>query len=297
MLAYKHEHFVAQAIESVLKQQTDFPVELVIGEDGSPDRTLEVIRRYASTEKVEIRVRSNTPNIGMMRNFQATLQECRGQFVALLEGDDYWTDVEKLQRQVELMEGNRETAICFHPVDVLEQRVLVQDRRTRVVPECTTIYDLAQGNYMHTCSVLFRAGLFADFPPSFLAASAGDYFLHMLNARFGAIRKIDRKMAVYRVHEGGAWSEAPNMDLKILQYLECMIGNFPSDVDEILKDRHRKIAFASFVRRANEPGSVERLRQCLRYGEDHFADRISSAMSDIAAFKRSFVGRVVSRLT
>ena len=297
MLAYKHERFIAQAIESVLQQQTDFPLELVIGEDGSPDRTLEVIRRYASTDKIEIRVRSNAPNIGMMRNFQATLEECRGQYVALLEGDDYWTDAEKLQRQVDLMDSNHKTAICFHPVDVLERGVLVQDRRTRVVPECTTIYDLAQGNYMHTCSVLFRAGLFVDFPPSFLAASAGDYFLHMLNARFGAIQKLERKMAVYRVHEGGAWSEAPNMDLKILQYLECMIGNFAPDVDEILKDRHQRAAFASFMRRVDEPGSVERLRQCLRYGEDHFASRISDVLSDVAAFRRSFIGRVVSRLT
>lgn len=274
MITYKHEAFIAQAIDSVISQQTDFPIELVIGEDNSPDATAAVIQRYQSNARVSVRARFNRPNLGMQANFELTLQECSGKYVALLEGDDYWTDPKKLQRQVDVLEASRDLAICFHPVDVLTDQGLQADTRTREVPADTGIEDLALGNYMHTCSVMFRRGLFTEFPPSFKLASAGDFFLHMLNARFGRIRRLPQKMAVYRVHGGGLWSGQADVDLKILNYLECMIGLFDDRINDILIQRYRETAVKSFLTRLDEPGAEQRIERCLRYGAAHFADRV-----------------------
>lgn len=295
MITYRHESFVAQAIESVLAQQADFAIELVIGEDCSPDKTAEVIRSFASTDRLTIRSRFNSPNLGMMANFARTLEECTGEYIALLEGDDYWTDTSKLQRQVDFLDGNAEFAICFHPVDVLQGGRLGADTRTREVAENTDIHDLALGNYMHTCSVMFRAGLFPQFPPSFLQATAGDYFLHMLNARFGRIGKLKQKMAVYRVHADGAWSTDANMDLKILTYLECMIGLFQTDIDEALRARHRDIAFRSFIKRIQEPGVTERMDRCLRFGTAEFAQRIVPWLTRAKALDEHCLLRIFRR--
>ena len=105
MITYNHERFIAQAIESVLMQQTDFAVELVIGEDCSTDGTRAIVRDYGERYPERIRLLLPEHNLGMMPNFVATLKACRGQYVASVEGDDYWTDPHKLQKQVDFLES------------------------------------------------------------------------------------------------------------------------------------------------------------------------------------------------
>ena len=92
MITYNHERFIAQAIESVLMQQTDFAVELVIGEDCSTDKTRAIVCAYGERYPERIRLLLPERNQGMIPNFVATMNACQGQYIALLEGDDYWTD-------------------------------------------------------------------------------------------------------------------------------------------------------------------------------------------------------------
>lgn len=267
MITYNHAEFIAQAIDSVLAQKTTFSMELVIGEDSSKDQTADIVRKYQGKADIRFRARFNSPNLGMNRNFAATLSECSGEYIALLEGDDYWTDELKLQRQVDFLDTHREFSICYHPVHVLRNGRLERDDLTRDVPEVTSIRELAEGNFMHTCSVLFRRGLYGDLPQSFYSATVGDYFLHMLNARRGPIKRLPQKMAVYRIHQGGVWSSQENVDLKILSYLESMIGCFGDEVDSLLKNRHERIATKSLLRRVHEPGFKERMLRCLAYDD------------------------------
>lgn len=295
MITYKHAEYIGEAIESVLAQRTNFAVELVIGDDCSSDATAAVAARYQTTMNVHIRRRSNAVNLGMQGNFALTLSECRGDYIALLEGDDYWTDSAKLQRQADFLDANPDFAICFHPVQVWRNGAMEADARTREVPAATDIRDLAQGNFMHTCSVLFRARQFDELPASFGRASAGDFFLHMLNARFGRIAKLPQTMAVYRVHDGGAWSAHADIDLKILQYLECMIGNFEPEIDQILMQRHQDIAFRSFVQRVAEPGVAERMQRCIRFGSQHFADQVAPLVRRAKAFDEKRLLRLIKR--
>ncbi|NJN00306.1 MAG: glycosyltransferase [Aquincola sp.] len=95
MISYKHEPYIAQAIESILSQKVDFPIELVIGDDCSPDGTTAVIQHWAERD-LRVKVLPCERNLGVMTNFSRTLEACRGTYVAVCEGDDYWTDPYKL---------------------------------------------------------------------------------------------------------------------------------------------------------------------------------------------------------
>lgn len=296
MITYKQESFIRQAVESVFAQITDFDFELVIGDDASNDRTSEIISSLTPPSRISLNYIKRDINIGMLLNFVSTLGYCSGQYVALLEGDDYWLDAKKLQRQVDFLDRNPEFSICYHPVKINrgEGRLLEDDGM--VSRDVSDIYDLAKGNFMHTCSVVFRANLFNEFPESFFSSTVGDYFLHMLNAKYGKIKNIPITMAAYRIHEGGVWSLQPNMDLKILTYLEAMVDCFEPDVASILKQRHKSIAAKSFFLRLSEEGFERRLRQCCIYGVDVFRDELVKRLSrDESRFSYANVKAVLSR--
>jgi glycosyltransferase involved in cell wall biosynthesis len=116
MITYNQDQFVGQAIESVLSQQVDFEYELVIGEDCSTDRTREIVASFGAKFPDRIRLLLPKSNLGMQENFKATLAACSGQYVAILEGDDYWTSPLKLKRQVEFLDAHSDCAMCFHSV-------------------------------------------------------------------------------------------------------------------------------------------------------------------------------------
>ena len=111
MITYNHERFIAQAIESVLEQKTTFDFEIVIGEDCSTDGTGKIVMSYAQKYPDKVRAIVREKNIGATHNFINTLNQCRGQYVALLEGDDYWIDPMKLELQIRVMEGNEKEDI------------------------------------------------------------------------------------------------------------------------------------------------------------------------------------------
>lgn len=293
MITYNHAEFIEQAIESVLSQRTDFPYELVIGEDKSTDDTAARIRVLAQAHPAKIRVRFNDPNLGMMPNFLRTFAECHGEYVAMLEGDDYWTDQYKLQKQVDFLEEHRDFSLCFHPIRVLEDGNLADaDRFTRPVPEVTTITDLATGNYIHTCAAMYRADCLKNLPEALLSSPVGDYFLHMLAARKGPIGKLADTMAVYRVHGGGIWSAHRGIEEKVLTYLECMIGHFDAEIDEILKERHRVVSSRNFLQNFNATDAESRFLRCLRFGHGHILPELQRALADNSKIRTGSLNRV-----
>lgn len=296
LITYNHERYISEALAGALNQQTTFPFEIVIGEDGSQDGTPRIIKDLIEKQTDIVRARFNSPNQGMMRNLLQTLNECRGEYIALLEGDDYWTDPNKLQRQVTYLDTHPEFAISFHPVDILQNGTLIRDDRTREVSEDSGIIELADGNFMHTCSVVFRAGLFEKYPDNFLESPVGDYYLHMLNARFGRIHRHAEKMGVYRVHEAGAWSTKPDMDLKVLDYLELMIGQFDPEINARLQRRHATVAFRAFLHRLTLPGSERRLERCFRYGTSDFSRQLVPWMEESVRARRHPAVKLAMRL-
>jgi glycosyltransferase involved in cell wall biosynthesis len=280
MITYNQETFVRQAVQSVFSQKTDFEFEVVIGDDASKDGTAAIISSLTPPEGVLLNFIRRGANLGMLPNFVSTLAQCSGQYVALLEGDDYWIDANKLQRQVDFLDANPDFSICYHPVKIDKGTGRLMEEDGVVERDVSDIYDLAKGNFMHTCSVVFRAKLFNEFPETFFSSTVGDYFLHMLNAQYGKIKKLPLTMGVYRIHEGGVWSLQPNMDLKILTYLEAMADCFNPDVDLILKNRHKMIAAKSFFSRLSEEEFEQRLRRCCIFGSDVFQVELINRLSN-----------------
>ncbi len=209
MITYNHEKFIAQAIESVLMQEAAFPVELVIGEDCSTDKTRDIVRSYAQGQPDLIRPLLPACNIGMLRNFHATLRACRGEYIAFLEGDDYWTSPQKLQRQTEFLDRHPDFSICGHRVAHIFHEE--PERTSCLSPaqkETGTLEDILRWNYLPSPSVVYRAALGAELPAWFTDLPQGDWPLWVLLAQRGRIGFLNEVMAHYRVHGGGNWMGA-----------------------------------------------------------------------------------------
>lgn len=215
IFAFNHEKYIAQAIESVLSQKMNFEFEVIVGEDGSTDMTIEILHRFQSLNSSKLRILEQDQSKKIYLNgyptgrwnFINTLSCARGKYISLLDGDDYWIDPLKLQKQVDFLEANPDFAICFH--NVLIENKSGEKGLCNLIPDniekTLSIVDLAKFNFIHTPSVVFRNGLIKDFPEWFLKSPVGDYPLHMLNARQGLIKYFPEAMAVYRMHGGGAW--------------------------------------------------------------------------------------------
>ena len=114
MLVYNHERFIAQALESVLMQKTDFEYELIIGEDCSSDGSREIIRSYEKRFEGKMKPLYRDKNLGMAGNLMDCLERCTGQYIAVLEGDDFWTDDQKLQKQAAFLDEHPEYVMVVH---------------------------------------------------------------------------------------------------------------------------------------------------------------------------------------
>jgi glycosyltransferase involved in cell wall biosynthesis len=211
MLAYNHAPFIAQAISSVLAQETTFDYEIVIGEDRSTDDTRAIVCDFAARHPTRIRPLFRERNMGGMRNFISTFGACRGKYTALLDGDDRWTDPRKLQLQVNAMDAHPEWSTCYHRSLVVttdgSAPPALYPRGER--PPVSHLAELFECDFMCTASVMYRRGLLNRLPDDFEQLAMGDWPLHILYAVHGPVGFIDRTMAEYRIHPGGLWSPRP----------------------------------------------------------------------------------------
>ncbi len=213
MITYNHERFIAQALESILAQKVNFDYEIVVGEDCSTDRTRDILMEFHRRFPDKIVPLLRDKNLGPMNNLVATLAACRGRYLGLLEGDDYWTCEHKLQRQVDFLDAHPDHAICCHRVQVLDE---MGTSHASVLPGrppgSYTLEDLLQGNFIMSCTVVYRRDLSVELPSWFRKVNPSDWPLMALAARSGKISLMDEVMAVYRVHSGGMWSARPRAD-------------------------------------------------------------------------------------
>ena len=123
IITYNHEKFIAQNLESVLMQKTNFPIEIVIAEDCSTDNTRTIIKEYQDKYPDMIRPIFHNKNVGAISNARDyAIPQCTGKYIALCEGDDYWSDPEKLQKQVDFLENNSAYTFCTHRFRVYNEQ-------------------------------------------------------------------------------------------------------------------------------------------------------------------------------
>jgi glycosyltransferase involved in cell wall biosynthesis len=229
MVTYNHEKYIKQSLESVLMQKTTFIFEIIIGEDCSTDGTRLIIQDLEKQFPSIIKPVYHDKNVGAMRNgYEFCAPKLRGKYVACLEGDDYWTDPHKLQKQVDFLETHPEYSISFHKATTINEvtnEVINSNPKQKSV---CSIEDLFVENFICTASCTFRNGYFQDHLNFFYKHAAGDWILHIFNALHGKINFMDEVMSVYRIHEGGAIFNAISSTEKLKKALLKDIDTFKS---------------------------------------------------------------------
>ena len=247
MLAYNHGAYLAEAIEGVLKQETDFPIELLIGEDCSTDDTREIALRYQRERPDVIRVITANSNIGGWKNYRRLLVASRGDFLAHHDGDDYWLPG-KLQRQIALLRKNPDcVAVYTNALTVTEGGNLVGFFNDVGDQRIDLAAMLRRGNFLNTSSMVFRAASrdsVLDIDGPFL-----DYRVHLRLARSGFLMQLAAPLTVYRINSRGSMVSRSN-DLVRIFYWEAIL-DVPRDLvtdDDFahgIADFLRRVAFRS----------------------------------------------------
>lgn len=215
-LSYNVKNYIAQNIESVMAQQCSVPVQHIIVDDGSDDGTQEIIERYASRcSHIKPVLLPRFPRHDGGDNVKTLFGRCRTKYAAICDGDDYFTDPLKLQKQVDFLEKFPECALCFHPVDVIYE----DGSPSRTYPpenllpggvrKFYTIKDLLFANLMQTNSVMYRWRFQAGLPEWFEATLVpSDWYWHFLHAELGLMGYLPDHMSVYRRHASSLYASA-----------------------------------------------------------------------------------------
>jgi glycosyltransferase involved in cell wall biosynthesis len=208
-ITYNHEEFIKDTLDGFLKQKADFDFEVLIIDDGSIDKTPDIIKSYESAYPDIIKATYNPFNTCAEKSFVNVLSQVKSKYVALCEGDDYWASEYKLQKQIDFLENNKDYSICFHPVLVTGDKnhgsdyIFPLDRDESKF----NLENLIKANFIQTNSVVYRwafdkKNIKQILPDDILP---GDWFLHLLHADKGKIGFLNEVMSVYRRHENGIW--------------------------------------------------------------------------------------------
>lgn len=208
-ITYNHKNYIKDCLDGFVSQKTSFKFMAFVGDDGSTDGTSEIIKEYEAKFPHIIKGIYHDKNMGVWQNSIDVANACKSKYVALCEGDDYFTDENKLQKQVEFMEANPNYSICFHPVRVIYEGF---DKAEQIYPIKQDIWSfetLLRWNFIQTNSALYRWKFqhsnFADFMPKNILP--GDWYMHLLHAKGGEIKCLKDTMSVYRRNKGGMWSD------------------------------------------------------------------------------------------
>lgn len=230
MTVYNQERFIAEAIEGVLYQSAGFPFELVIGEDHSTDGTLAVCEEYQRHHPSLIRLHARAHNLGCARNQATTWSECRGQYIAMLDGDDFWCSPLKLHRQATFLDQHADYSMCFTRCGLLSDTPNRHDRWPYRINYKQTLStsDILRHNLIANCSVMYRRA-FRQYPAWVTDLPYCDIALHSLHSLNGPIGYIPEEMATYRLHQESHFEAMPffsRVEYSIMLYA-ALANNLP----------------------------------------------------------------------
>src|SRR5450830_1721378 len=210
LVTYNHELYIQRALDSLFSQDFCGSVELVVADDASSDTTLKCIQRYEGTDaRFTFKYLSQSANLGITRNYQRGFAACSGDYVAVLEGDDYWSSPYKLTRQVTFLDEHWECNLCsvnyfvFNENDASVVSRVERGDGYRLLTARELIADNLVGNFS-TC--LYRASALQALPAELFELKSYDWIVNICVARNSLIGFLEEPMSVYRVHSGGAWS-------------------------------------------------------------------------------------------
>jgi glycosyltransferase involved in cell wall biosynthesis len=207
-VTYNHEPYIRQTLDSVLMQDVDFPYEIIVGDDGSTDGTRAILQEYADAYPDRVRLVLHETNQGPRKNVQSVRERVRGEYIAILDGDDFWIDSTKLRRQIKFLDSHRTfSATACRYRSVFESTT--NRHGPAVSPEQPEIIDMKQyldGVWIGASGFVYRVSMVPEIPDWTWDLHCGDKGLQFLCVRQGPIRFFNEIMSAYRIHGGGMYS-------------------------------------------------------------------------------------------
>lgn len=259
VITYQHSNFISQCLDNILNQETDFPFEIIVGEDESSDGTREICLSYAKRfpQKIRLFLRSRKDIIVIngrptgRYNFIECLKAAKGKYITICEGDDYWNDSFKLQKQFDFLHRNEEYVLSFHDCKIISESGNTI-RQSQLLNRANDIsqQELLTGAFLPTRTVMFRNNLIDEFPPEFYKVEKADVFLFALLGQFGKAKfQGDISPATYRMHPGGVWSPLSLKDKmkgRINTY-ECLVKIIQHPFKKVAKAKLSQIYHVMFI--------------------------------------------------
>ncbi|RLD71456.1 MAG: hypothetical protein DRI87_06915 [Bacteroidetes bacterium] len=210
VITYNQKDFITQALESVLMQKTKFRFEIVIGDDASTDGTTQILENYIYRHPNKVKLLKSVANLGPMQNVVRTYKACSGKYIAVLEGDDFWTDENKLQDQVNLMEENQNLSMCFTNRNIVDVNGSVI--REKWVPPAyrrkLTCKEIITGFTPPTQTILFRKDLLdEELINNLKKVYNGDIYISSVLSTKGDVGYVDKITAAYRINSDGIYGK------------------------------------------------------------------------------------------
>lgn len=269
LISYNQEAYILDALKGIAMQEVDFDYELLVADDCSTDRTLDVIREYIPASGIKnVRYLQREKNLGIGGNWFNALRQSRGRFVAPLEGDDYWTDRMKLALQVEMLLADESLSGSFHNV---EERYVDANKHSFLYNSSSVagLIDtslLASANMMQTCSLMYRGDLVRDSPVWVYEMSMVDWPLNLYCSGYGPFGYIPKVMGVHRLHSESAWSFLPKNDImnNVLKAYDRMINGFELSFPETAAYLRQARKDFSAGLQTHEPGVARRVVGALK---------------------------------
>lgn len=222
-ITYNHAPYIRECLDGFMMQKTNFPIEIIINDDASTDGTTDIIKEYEAQHPDIIKPVYQVENQyskgvrGMFPKF--CFPRAQGKYIALCEGDDYWTDPLKLQKQVDFLEANPEYVLCGHNITAYNERTASFEPFNTGIDGTYELTDLiSKGVFCSTLSVVFkREALVLKRYNSYRKAIDITLAYHLLSQGKGYC--MNEEMAIYRIHDGGIWSGS-NDDARIVTNIE-----------------------------------------------------------------------------
>lgn len=217
LITYNQEKYVKECLESILMQRIPFDVEIVMLDDCSTDSTLLIADQILKQSRHNYRILTNDQNIGISKNYQKGFKECKGDFIAVIEGDDYWTDPERLAKHVTFLESHRECVMSYNRIIYYYEdsmRFVVHEWNGKEDFDYVTTSQLAVRNCIGNLSAcVFRNSVIQKLSQDLFDLEIADWMLGMALGQFGLIAHLKEAMSVYRIHSGGQWSRMSSKEM------------------------------------------------------------------------------------
>lgn len=210
LITYNQEKYIGQAVESILKQKSTHDIEVIVADDASPDRTVSIIEEYASTTPIRFTFLPKVPNLGFIKNYQRAFNACDGDYIAILEGDDYWTSPHHIEHHVNFLEEHWECTMSYNR----HVRYWVDEHRFEVfdwdspdnykyITSQRLVLENCIGNF--SCCV-YRGKLIRELKPELFDLDFADWLIGIIMGQYGFLAYQKEITSAYRIHAKGQWS-------------------------------------------------------------------------------------------